>query len=79
MNAESLITLGNERIENVRYFKYLGHLLSNEVSNTAAFVNNQIASAYSKWNELKPILLDRRIFLATRMKFLEACIGHIHQ
>ena len=74
MNAESLITLGNEPIENVRNFKYLGHLLSNEISNTAAFVNHQIASAYSKWNELKSILLDRRIFLSTRMKFLEACV-----
>ena len=47
MNAESLITLGNEPIENVRNFKYLGHLLSNEISNTAAFVDHQIASAYS--------------------------------
>ena len=74
MNAESLITLRNEPIENVRNFKYLGHLLSNEISNTAAFVNHQIASAYSKWNELKSILLDRRIFLSTRMKFLEACV-----
>ena len=74
MKEKSLLTLRNEPIENVRSFKYLGHVLSNENSNTAAFINHQIASAYSKWNELKSVLLDKRIFLSTRVKFLEACV-----
>ena len=40
MNAKSLISLREEPIENVRSFKYLGHVLSNEVSNNAsAFLN----------------------------------------
>jgi len=74
MKEKSLLTLRNEPIENVRSFKYLGHVLSNENSNTAAFINHQIASAFSKWNELKSVLLDKRIFLSTRVKFLEACV-----
>ena len=74
MNTKSLISLRDEEIENVRSFKYLGHVLSNVNSNSPAFINHQIASAYSKWNELKTVLLDRRIFLSTRVKLLEACV-----
>ena len=74
MTTSSLLSLNGEPIENVRQFKYLGHMLSNETTTTSAFLNHQIASAYSKWNELKSILLDKRIFLSTRIKFLEACI-----
>ena len=73
MNTKSLISLKDEEIENVRNFKYLGHVISN-VNSTPAFINHQIASAYSKWNELKSVLLDRRIFLSTRVKLLEACV-----
>ena len=74
MDKKSIISLRNEPIENVRRFKYLGHVLSNESSNTSAFINHQIASAYSKWNEMKSIFLDKRIFLSTRVKLLEACV-----
>ena len=74
MVLSSLISLNGEPIEIVRQFKYLGHMLSNETSNTAAFINHQIASAYSKWNELKYVLLDKRVYLSTRVKFLETCI-----
>ena len=75
MNAKSLISLREEPIENVRRFKYLGHVLSNEVPNNAsAFLNHQISSAFSKWNEMKSVLLDKRIFLSTRVKLLEACV-----
>ena len=75
MNAKSLILLREEPIENVRRFKYLGNVLSNELSNNAsAFPNHQISSAFSKWNEMKSVLSDKRIFLSTRVKLLEACV-----
>ena len=45
MNTKSLISLRDEEIENVRNFKYLGHVLSNVNSNSPAFINHQIASA----------------------------------
>ena len=40
----------------------------------SAFLNRQISSAYAKWNEMKSVFLDKRIFLSTRIKFLEACV-----
>ena len=72
MCSETLISLRDTPIENVRQFKYLGHMLSNENSQT--FLNHQIASAYSKWSEMKNILLDHRIYLKTRIRYLEACV-----
>ena len=74
MNRKSIINLENEDIENVRQFKYLGHMLSNVHTITPSFITNQISSAYQKWNELKSMLLDKRIHLPTRIKFLEAYI-----
>ena len=67
MAKKCLVTLKGEPIENVRQFKYLGHMLSNENISSSAFINHQIASAYSKWNELKSVLTDKRIFLTTRV------------
>ena len=45
MKRKSLISLNSEPIENVRNFKYLGHVLSNETNNLSAFIYHQIASA----------------------------------
>ena len=55
-------------------YLYLGHILCNESSKSSAFLNHQISSAYAKWNEIKSVFLDKRIFLSTRVKFLEACV-----
>ena len=74
MQKETLISLNNEPIGNVKQFKYLGHVLANEKSNTSAFLTHQISSAYAKWNEMKNVLLDKRIHLSTRVRFLEACV-----
>ena len=52
MNSESLISLRGEPIENVRTFKYLGHVLCNDPSESSAFLIHQISSAYAKWNEM---------------------------
>ena len=72
MAKDSLLSLRGSNIENVRQFKYLGHVLSNE--NAQSFLNHQIASAYSKWSEMKNILLDHRIYLKIRVRYLEACV-----
>ena len=74
MSSKSLISLRNEPIENVRSFKYLGHVLCNDPSKSSAILIHQISSAYAKWNEMKSVFLDKRIFLSTRGKFLEACV-----
>ena len=62
MNNKSQISLRNELIENVGLFKYLDHVLFNESSKSSTFLNHQISSAYAKWNEMKSVFLDRRIF-----------------
>ena len=72
MSNKSLISLRGTNIENVRQFKYLGHLLSNE--KTQNFLNHQIASAYAKWSEMKDIFLDQKIYLKIRVRYLEACV-----
>ena len=77
MNNKAVISLRNEPIENVRLFKYLGHVLCNESSKSSAFLNHHISSAYAKWNEMKSVFLDKRIFLSTRVKFLEACVRNL--
>ena len=40
----------------------------------ASLITQRIASAFSKFNELKHVLTDRRIRLKTRVKFLTACV-----
>ena len=74
MNSTSLASLQNKEIENVGKFTYLGHTLSNDLSEHSAFISQRVASAYAKWNDLKQVLTDKRVFLTTRMKFLAACV-----
>ena len=38
MSSKSLISLRNQPIENVRSFKYLGHVLCNDPSKSSAFL-----------------------------------------
>ena len=74
MNSKLLLSLRNQPIENGRSFKYLGHVLCNDPSKSSAFLVHQISIAYAKWNEMKYVFLDKRIFLSTHVKFLEACV-----
>ena len=47
MDSESLVCLGNEAIDNVKQFTYLGHTLSNEETEQSSFLSHPIASAYN--------------------------------
>ena len=38
------------------------------------FKTGQISSAYAKWNEMKPVLINKEIRITTRIKFLEAYV-----
>lgn len=71
---ESLVTIRDIAIENVTSFCYLGHVISSEEQDHSALVIQRIASAHSKFNDLKQVLTDRRIWLKTRVKFLTACV-----
>ena len=74
MSSTSLASLKNEEIENVEKFTYLGHTLSNDPSEHSAFIYQRVASAYAKWNDLKQVLTDKRVFLTTHLKFFSACV-----
>ena len=38
------------------------------------YLSFRISSAYQKWNELKHVFTDKRIYMSTRVKLLEACV-----
>ena len=70
----TLISIGSTALKNVRVFKYLWHMIINISENPSHFLTFCISSAFQKWTELKHILTDRRIFMSTRIKILEACV-----
>ena len=86
----SLISIRNVNLKNVRKFKYLGDIITNfkkaiPLPNAQRYSEElptdhenyltfRIASAFQKWNELKHVLIDKRIKITTRIIFLEACV-----
>ena len=70
----SLISIGDVPLKNVRKFKYLGHMVTNLDEDPSHFLSFRIASAFQKWNELKHVLTDKRVYMSTRVKLLEACV-----
>ncbi len=73
-NRSSLISIDDVPIKNVRTFKYLGFMISNNEDNQSHYLNHRISSAFQKWTELKHVLTDRRIRMTTRIKLLESCV-----
>ena len=73
-SKKSLFSIGNVPIKNVRTFKYLGHMITNNEDDPSHYLSFRISSAYQKWNELKHVFTDKRIYMSTRVKLLEACV-----
>ena len=55
----SLISIGGVALKNVRTFKYLGHMITNNDENPSHYPTFRISSAFQKWNELKHVLTTR--------------------
>ena len=70
----SLISIGGVALKNVRTFKYLGHMITNNDDDPSFYLTARISSAFQKWNELKHVLTDRRINMSSRITILEACV-----
>ena len=68
----SLFSIQGNDIENVLNFTYLGHVITNDENN--CFTEHRIASATSKFNELRKVLTDTNVHMCTRRKLLEACV-----
>ena len=47
---------------------------TNTDDDPSLFLTFRISSAFQKWNELKHVFMDKRIFMTTRIKLLEACV-----
>ena len=73
-SKQSLISIGGVALKNMRTFKYLGHMSTNNDNDPSHYLTFRISSAFQKWNELKHVLTDRRIKMSTRVKILEACV-----
>ena len=71
---QSLISIGGAALKNVRTFKYLGHVITNNNDDPSHYLSFRISSAFQKWNELKHVLIDKRIIMSTRIKLLESCV-----
>ena len=68
----SLVSIQGNDIENVLNFTYLGHVITIDENN--GFTEHRIASATSKFNELRKVLTDTNVHMCTRKKLLEACV-----
>ena len=49
-------------------------MITNNDDDPSHYLSLRISSAYQKWNELKHVFTDKRIFMSTRIKLLEACV-----
>ena len=68
----SLLNIGDEVIENVKSFTYLGHQITTETNKT--FTEHRIACAFAKFNELRGVLSDIHVNVRSRRKLVESCV-----
>ena len=68
----SLFSIGDQKIENVQEFTYLGQLITTKEN--ACFTDLRITRSIAKFNELRKVLTDTKINMRTRRKLLEACV-----
>ena len=63
-SKQSLISIGGVALKNVRTFKYLDHMITNNDDDPSHYLTFRISSAFQKWNELKHVLTDRLLYSA---------------
>ena len=73
-----MFSIGDKVVENVRQFVYLAHMISN--MEDGCFTELHISRAVGKFSELKNVLSDRNVNMATRRKIydLDWCMVHKH-
>ena len=68
----TLFSIGDNVIENVTEFVYLGQVIT--ADREGCFTDHRVARATAKFNEMRTVLTDTRVNLRTRRKLLEACV-----
>ena len=72
---ETILSIGNEKIDNVKEFVYLGSLVTfNEPGVADSEVNRRIGMALNKFSEIKKLLCNYRIHLKIRLRYYEVYI-----
>lgn len=69
---ETLFSIDGNIIENITEFVYLGKMIPTTFN--AVSVEQQLAKATAKFNELRTVLTDNSVNMMTRKKLLEACV-----
>ena len=68
----SLFAVGENVVENVSEFTYLGQTFSNKEQ--SSFTDLRVSKAIRKFNEMRQVLTDNKVNMTTRMKLMEACV-----
>jgi hypothetical protein len=71
-SSNSILSLGETKLDHVKNFRYLGFNISSKSRNH--FLNSQISSAWSAFNQNRRTLVDRRINLKARVSLLESFV-----
>ena len=86
LNMPSLFAINGEVIEKVSEFTYLGNVLSNKDQEN--FTELRVSKAVGTFNEMRQVLTNNKVRMATRKKLMEACVrshltyqntGMVHQ
>ena len=70
--SPSSFNVGEEVIENVRSFTYLGQVIT--TAENKSFTEHRTSSAIAKFNDMRNVLCDVKVNLRTRRKLLDACV-----
>ena len=73
ISEDEQVTLGNEKIEQVGSFSYLGSIISKD-GGSSEDVKNRIARAQGVFSQLKKVWKNRKISLQTKIRILEATV-----
>ena len=70
--STSLFYIGDNVVDNVSEFTYLGKTFSNK--GQCCFTDLIVSKAIGKFNEMRQVLTDHKVNMLTRMKLMEACV-----
>ena len=73
ISEDEKATLGNEKIDQVGSFTYLDSIISKD-GGSIRDVKSRIAKAQGVFSQLKKVWKNRKIFLPTKIKILEATV-----
>ena len=73
ISEDEQVTLGNEKIDQVRSFCYLGSIISKD-GGSGEDVKSRIAKAQGVFSQLKKVWKNRKISLQTKIRILEATV-----